>query len=311
MKALVIGGNGFIGVNLVNQLLKEGHTVRVLDRFHPSRFQEPLASVEYVTGDLGNHGGVHDIVKDVDWVFQLAYTTIPHTSNEDPIYDVRSNVVDTVQLLQQCKLAGVKKFIFTSSGGTVYGVPQESPIKETHPTEPICSYGITKLAIEKYLFLFYKLHGMEYVVARVSNPYGEMQNPNAKQGAITVFLGNVLHGRPITIWGDGGVVRDYLYIGDTVRALIKAAEYMPEPDGPRLFNIGAGKGTSLNQIVEAIRLAVDKEVEVQYTPSRPEDVPANVLDITMAKKYLKWEPETTLTEGISRTWKWLESLQLA
>jgi UDP-glucose 4-epimerase len=311
MKALVIGGNGFIGVNLVNGLLAQGHTVRVLDRFHPSRFQEALPAVEYVMGDLGNHGEVHDIVKDVDWVFHLAYTTIPHTSNEDPIYDVRSNVVDTVQLMQQCRLAGVKKFIFTSSGGTIYGVPQQTPITEEHPTDPICSYGITKLAIEKYLHLFHKLHGMEYVVARVSNPYGEMQNPNAKQGAVTVFLGNVVQNKPITIWGDGAVIRDYLYIGDAVRALILAAEYVPTANGPRVFNIGAGKGTSLTEIVEAIRQVVDKKIEVRYTPSRPEDVPANVLDISKAKEYLQWQPEIELTEGLSRTWTWLKSLQLA
>jgi UDP-glucose 4-epimerase len=311
MKSLVIGGNGFIGVHLVNALLKEGHDVRVLDRLHPSRFQEPHANVEYVVGDLGNHGEVDAIVKDVHCVFHLAYTTIPHTSNEDPVYDVRSNVVDTVQLLQACKSAGVKKFIFISSGGTVYGIPQQTPIKEEHPTEPICSYGITKLAIEKYLHLFHRIHGLDYVVARLSNPYGEMQNPHAKQGAVTVFLGNIAHGKPITIWGDGEVVRDYIYIGDAVDALLQAAAYQAPPAGPRLFNIGAGQGFSLNQLVDAMREVVDVKVDVRYTPSRPEDVPANVLDITRAKTVLGWQPKVDLHDGLSRTWAWLKSLQLA
>jgi UDP-glucose 4-epimerase len=310
MKSLVIGGNGFIGVHLVNALLKEGHDVRVLDRLHPSRFQEPSDKVEYVVGDLGNHGEVDEIVKDVHCVFHLAYTTIPHTSNEDPVYDVRSNVVDTVQLLQACKTASVKKVIFISSGGTVYGIPQQTPIKEDHPTEPICSYGITKLAIEKYLHLFHRIHGLDYVVARLSNPYGEMQNPHAKQGAVTVFLGNIAHGKPITIWGDGEVVRDYIYIGDAVDALLQAAHYQAPANGPRLFNIGAGQGYSLNQLVEAMREVVDVDVEVRYTPSRPEDVPANVLDISRAKTVLGWQPKVELHDGLSRTWTWLKSLQL-
>ncbi len=311
MKSLVIGGNGFIGTNLVNALLKEGHSVRVFDRFHPSRFQEPIGQVEYVVGDLGNYGEVQDIVDRVDCVFHLAYTTLPHTSNEDPVYDVRSNVIDTVQLLQRCEKAGVRKFIFVSSGGTVYGVPQTTPISEDHPTDPICSYGITKLAIEKYLHLFQRIHGLEYVVARISNPYGELQNPNAKQGAVTVFLGNVAAGKPITIWGDGEVVRDYIYIGDAIDALLEAVRYQAPAGGPRVFNVGAGRGYSLNQLVEAIREVVKTKVEVRYTPARPEDVPENVLDITRAQQILGWQPKVPLHEGLSRTWLWLKSLQLA
>src|SRR6516162_404071 len=152
MKALVIGGNGFIGTHLVSALQREGMDVRVFDRY-PSKFVEPSKTVEYVIGDLGNHGALSEIVNDVDWVFHLAYTTLPKTSNDDPVYDVRSNLIDTIQLLQECNLAGVRKVIFISSGGTVYGAPETGPIKESHSTEPICSYGITKLAIEKYLHL--------------------------------------------------------------------------------------------------------------------------------------------------------------
>lgn len=310
MKSLIIGGNGFIGTNLVPALLANGHSVRVFDRY-PSRFKEPQPGVEYVVGDFGNHGEVHEIVQGVDFVFHLAYTTLPHTSNEDPVYDIRSNVVDTVQLLQECRSNKVSKVIFVSSGGTVYGVPQTTPIKEEHPTEPICSYGITKLAIEKYLHLFNRLYGLDYVAARLSNPYGEQQNPNAKQGAVTVFLGNLASGRPITIWGDGEVVRDYIYIGDAVDALVKAANYQPGPQDPRVFNVGAGEGYSLNQLIDAMRQVCDTSVDVKYTPGRPEDVPANVLDISKARQWLNWEPKVGLHEGLSRTWRWLRSLEPA
>jgi UDP-glucose 4-epimerase len=307
MKTLVIGGNGFIGTNLTDALLAAGHQVSVFDRY-PSRYKEPNASVNYLVGDIGNHGAIEEAVNGIDWVFHLAYTSLPQTSNDDPVYDVRSNVADTVQLLQCCRNSKVKKIIFISSGGTVYGIPQKLPIAEDHPTEPICSYGISKLAIEKYLHLFHKLWGLEYVVARISNPYGEQQNPYAQQGAIGVFLGNIVQGKPITIWGDGSVVRDYVYVQDTVKALVMAAEFQPKEKDHRIFNIGSGIGLSLNQIIDEIKLAVDMPVNVQYMPARPVDVPANVLDISRANNELQWHTEVSLNKGVKRTWKWVKTI---
>lgn len=309
MKATVIGGNGFIGTSLVDNLLAQGIEVRVFDRY-PSRFREPLEEVEYIIGDLGNHGELLDAVDGVDWVFHLAYTTLPETSNEDPGYDVRSNVIDTIQLLEECRNTKIKKFIFVSSGGTVYGVPESVPIREDHSTEPICSYGITKLTIEKYLHLFHHLHGLDYVVARIANPYGERQNPNSKQGAIGVFLGRIARGQPLTIFGDGKVVRDFIYIGDSSEALVSCAKYEPQKGEPRIFNIGSGVGYSINQIVETIEKVVDVPVLIERTPSRAVDVPSNVLDIERARKYLKWSPEVDLEKGITRAWKWTKSLSL-
>jgi len=310
MKAVVIGGNGFIGTHLIEFLVRDGVSVRAFDRY-PSQFVQPKKEVEYVIGDLGNHGALAEIVENADWVFHLAYTTLPKTSNDDPAYDVRSNLIDAVQLLQSCKEAGVKKVIFVSSGGTVYGVPQTVPILETHPTNPICSYGITKLAIEKYLQLFFHLYGLDYAVARISNPYGEGQNPNAKQGAIGVFLGKVARGEPIEIWGTGDVVRDYLHIDDAAHALIKAARYKSAADGPRIFNIGSGQGHSLNEIVDEIKLVVDREVIVEHKPARSLDVQANVLDTTLARTCLGWKPTIDLRTGLTRAWSWIKTLDLA
>lgn len=309
MKALVTGGNGFIGTNLVDGLLARGYEVRVFDRY-PSRFKQPHPDVEYIVGDCGNHGEVHDVVQGSDLVFHLAYTTLPHTSNEDPTYDVRSNLIDTMQLLQECRQFDVRKVIFVSSGGTVYGIPKKIPIPEDHPTNPICSYGITKLAIEKYLQLFYRLWGLDYAIARISNPYGEQQNPVSKQGAVGVFLGNALQGKPITIWGDGGVVRDYIYIADAVNALIAAAEKDFDKEDERVFNVGAGRGWSLNQIVEEMRQTLDCDINVIYTESRPEDVPVNVLDIERAGQCLQWQPAVDMHDGLNRTWRWLKTLAM-
>ncbi len=309
MKALVIGGNGFIGTHLVSALKADGIQVRVFDRY-PSKFAEPDTTVEYIVGDLGNHGALNEIVNGMDWVFHLAYTTLPKTSNDDPVYDVRSNLIDTIQLLQECSNFGVKKFVFISSGGTVYGAPKTVPLKESHPTDPICSYGITKLAIEKYLQLFYHLRKLDYVVLRLSNPYGPGQNPNARQGAIGVFLGQIARAEPISIWGDGEIIRDYVYIDDAVAALIKAAQYNATDDDARIFNIGSGRGYSLNEILSAIRSTVDVSVKSKYLPARDLDVPANVLDISLAKQKLDWYPTIDLADGILRSWQWIKSLDL-
>jgi UDP-glucose 4-epimerase len=309
MKALVIGGNGFIGTHLVSALKAEGVKVRVFDRY-ALKSGEPDNNVEYIVGDLGNHGALSEIVNGMDWVFHLAYTTLPKTSNDDPVYDVRSNLIDTIQLLQECNNFDTKKFVFISSGGTVYGVPETVPLKESHPTEPICSYGITKLAIEKYLQLFYHLYKLDYVALRLSNPYGPGQNPNAKQGAIGVFLGSIAKGEPINIWGDGEVVRDYIYIKDSVAAMIKAAQYEAPYDAARVFNIGSGQGQSINEIIEIIKEAADVPVQTNYLPARDLDVPKNILDVSLAKAHLDWEPTVSLAQGISQSWQWVKSLDL-
>lgn len=309
MKAVVIGGNGFIGTALVDRLVERGIDVRVFDRY-PSRFKEPTPGVEYMHGDFANQGEVHQAIIGMNWVFHLAYTTLPETSNEDPVYDIRSNVIDTIQLLQECCRNDVDKVVFVSSGGTVYGVPQSVPISENHPTNPICSYGITKLTIEKYLALFHHLNKLEYAVARIANPYGERQNPNAKQGAIGVFLGRIARGQPITVFGDGEVIRDFLYIDDAAQALIACADYVTPSNGPRVFNIGSGKGYSLNQIVDTIKKVVDVDVKVNHIPARQVDVPSNVLDISLGREVLKWEPRVDFETGITRAWNWIKSLSL-
>lgn len=306
MKALVIGGNGFIGTALVDRLVDRGIEVRVFDRY-PSRFKEPVAGVEYVIGDFANHGEVQQAVSGANWVFHLAYTTLPESSNEDPVYDVRSNVIDTIQLLQACVENEVDKFVFVSSGGTVYGVPQSVPIKEDHPNEPICSYGITKLTIEKYLALFHRMKNLEYAVARIANPYGERQNPDAKQGAIGVFLGKIAKGQPITVYGDGQIVRDFIYIYDAADALIACADYVSPAQGPRVFNVGSGQGYTLNQIVDTIKKVVDVEVKINHIPARQVDVQSNVLCIELAKDVLKWEPKVDLESGVKKAWDWIKS----
>ena len=303
MSYLVVGGNGFIGTNLVDRLVADAKLVRVYDR-GPNRFRERRAGMEDLRGELGNHGLIREALEGVEVVFHLVSTTLPKTANDDPIHDVRSNLVDTLQLLESCVEAGVRKVVFASSGGTVYGPPRAVPINEGHPTDPITSYGIVKLAIEKYLHLFHHLHNLDFAALRISNPYGPYQDPTGQQGAVSVFLQNALLGRPITVWGDGEVVRDYLYVSDLADALARAAE-----GGRGTFNIGSGRGVSLNELLSYISAFLGEKPQVRYVAGRALDVPANVLDPSRARDELGWVPDVDLTTGIEKTWKWLRTLE--
>ncbi|MDX8396289.1 MAG: NAD-dependent epimerase/dehydratase family protein [Mariprofundaceae bacterium] len=303
MRCLVFGGNGFLGGELCEALLSQGYTVRVFDRpvdnissIHPD--------VEWFEGDFINECDVNAAILDCDVIFHLISTTLPKSSNDNPVYDVESNVVGTLNMLSAALKHGVKKVIFTSSGGTIYGVPEEIPISEKHPTNPICSYGISKLAIEKYLYLFNALHGLEYSVLRISNPYGKGQRLDAVQGVVGVVIGRVLQNKPVDIWGTGEVVRDYIHVSDVSQALVQAMLY----DGDQhIFNIGSGEGTSLNTLLDTIEDVMQCDINRNYQPERSVDIQVNVLDNALAKKELGWDAKVSLREGISMTIRDLSS----
>lgn len=305
MQCLILGGRGFLGSHLVEALLGEGDEVSVFKRPHSPRLLNipNHQHVRWFEGDFVNREDVAAAVQGAQVIYHLVSTTIPQSSNLNPVYDIESNLVSTLNLLEVAKEAKVKKIIFVSSGGTVYGVPKAIPIPENHSTDPTCSYGIAKLAVEKYLSLYHRLYGLEYCILRVSNPYGERQLADSAQGVIAVFLGKVLRNEPIEIWGDGSVIRDYIYVGDAIEALIKAKSYQGDR---RLFNIGGGKGLSLNDLVNAMEAMTGKPVQRKYLPGRAFDVPANILDISAAVNFLQWAPRTPFQEGLRKTWDWLQ-----
>lgn len=302
---LVLGGAGFVGSHLTEALAQSGERVRVFERPHVDRLAHlPRKGVEVFTGDLLNPQSVVPALRGTEIVFHLVSTTLPKNSNDNPAYDVETNVVGGLRLLDLCREHGVRKVVFVSSGGTVYGIPQALPIREEHPTDPICSYGIHKLALEKYLQLAHRLHGLEYCILRPANLYGPGQRLDTAQGAVAVFLDRALRGLPIEIWGDGSVVRDYVYVGDAVDAILKAARYAGEP---RIFNLGSGGGTSLKELVAEIQKLLGRTLQVNYAPTRNLDVPANVLDPALARRHLGWSATTPLAEGLRRTYEWLRS----
>ena len=301
---LILGGKGFIGSHLVEALLYQGMSVRVFDRVGADNLISPSirSQVEFIEGNFADAESFESALEGIDICFHLISTTIPKTSNEAPAFDLQSNVLSTINLLEQARKSKLKKILFLSSGGTVYGTPKYWPIDESHPTDPLCSYGISKLAIEKYLELYRFLYGIDYAVLRVSNPYGERQRLVAAQGAVAVFMGKALKDEKIAIWGDGTVARDYIYIGDVVDALFAAINYS---GNEHIFNIGHGEPITLLDLVSTIGLVIGKKIEIEFMPARQFDVPINVLDIKRAKLELDWEPTMCLNDGLIRMKNWI------
>jgi UDP-glucose 4-epimerase len=297
---LLAGGAGFLGSNLAEALLAAGHSVRVLDRAGARCLlpEETRRQVAWREGDFHEPASVDAAVAGQEVVFHLVGTTLPKSANENPAFDFASNVVGSICLLEAAARAGVRKVVFMSSGGTVYGPPQAIPIAETHPTEPLTSYGITKLAIEKYLALFHSERGLAYTVLRLSNPFGRYQWPLGTQGVIAVFVWRALTGQPIEIWGNGDVIRDYIYVSDAAAAMLAAMDARADSE---VFNVGSGQGRSLNEVVKTIEQVIGAKIAVTYAPSRTLDVPVNVLDTSKIRRVLGWQPQVGFEEGIRRT----------
>lgn len=306
MKITIFGGGGFIGSAVVDRLLKDRHEIRIFERprVEPYRKFSTQEKVEWLSGDLMS---VHDVSKAImgaDLVVHLVSTTLPKNSNDDPVYDVQTNLVASIQMLDAIVAGGVPKIIFISSGGTIYGNPMKLPIGEDHPTEPSVSYGITKLAIEKYLLLYKRLHGVKVNILRVANPYGERQRIETSQGAVGIFLNNAIKNIPINIWGDGSVTRDYIHISDVAEAFSAAINYDGELS---VFNIGSGVGTSLNELVKKIEKVLGASPKVNYELGRSFDVSASILDNKLALEQLNWRPLVDLEEGLNKTAVWMRN----
>jgi len=305
-KYLVLGGRGFLGSHITEALLARGYDVRILDRPAPVGAKFPGAPtsgrLEVVEGDFTNPTDIRSAVEGCDVCIHAVTTTLPKTSNDNIEFDILTNLVGTVKLLENASKSGMKRMVFLSSGGTIYGAPRTYDIAETHPTEPISSYGITKLAIEKYLQLFESLSGLQFISLRISNPYGPRQRIDGAQGAVAVFLGAALQGKPISIWGTGSIVRDYVHVCDVVHAVQAALVYEGEH---RIFNIGSGRGHSLLDVVSAVEGATGIQLQKEFLPSRVFDVQRNVLDITRAGRELGWTPKVSFEDGIRDMALWL------
>ncbi len=303
MNCLVLGAGGFIGSHLCHALVREGARVHGFGR--RPKFADALPPIRWTTGEFSDRAALALAVDGAEVVFHLLGGTNPEVSNKDPIADLQVNTVASVQLLELCRAAGVPKVVFVSSGGTVYGIPKTVPIPETAPTEPISAYGINKLMVEKYLSLYHHLHGLRAVALRVANPFGPYQSPYRRQGVVAALIETHLARRPVELWGDGQVVRDFIYVADLAEAILRAASY----EGPHaVMNIGSGVGRSLLEVVKSIGIALDMPgATLIHKPARRGDVPSNVLDITRAREALDWEPQIDWMTGLKRTAEWIRA----
>ncbi len=298
---LVIGAGGFIGTHLCRALTDAGARVHGFGR--RIAYPNALASQRFTIGEFSDRAALARVVDGAEIVFHVLASSTPESSNKDPLADLNANVASTLNLLEICRAAGTRKLVFASSGGTVYGVPSRTPIAEDASTEPISAYGVGKLAIEKYLGFYRHLHKMDFVILRIANPFGPYQDPFRRQGIIPAIIQAALDGRSVEIWGDGTVVRDFLYAADTADALVRAASY---GGAFKIFNVGSGVGRSLIDTLDAIGKVLDiPNLKRVYKPSRPADVPVNVLDISLIQQELNWSPSISWHDALRLTADWL------
>jgi UDP-glucose 4-epimerase len=304
---LVIGGAGYIGAYLVPQLIAAGRRVTVLGRSATARYGLPAGAM-YVSGDFAQHQLISRLLDTHQEVIHLAYATVPNTSFENPLADLLQNLPPTVQLFSEAADRGVR-LVLVSSGGTVYGEADELPIRESHPTKPISPYGVTKLTLENYAYLYAATHGLKFVCVRPSNAYGVGQRPFVGQGFISTAIASALRGIPINIFGELGTVRDYLYVSDLASGIVSALEHGRLSE---TYNLGSDVGLSNLDVIEAFRpllREIGYEVKVENLSDRVFDVKANVLDSTKLREHTGWGRQVELDEGLRSTCKWLRTTE--
>ena len=299
MNFLLIGGNGFIGSHIIDILLKNNHNVRVFDLFI-EKYRTPLKDVDYRIYPIDDINALYEAMLDIDIVFHLASSTVPSTSILDPLLDINGNLVSSINILNTAVRAKIKKIIYFSSGGAIYG-SVNGHINEENKLNPISSYGIIKSTIEKYFMLYGKKYNIETIIFRPSNPYGPRQGHFIAQGVISTFLKKLSNNETISVFGTGDTMKDYIFIEDLAFICFKIS--ISANTG--IFNIGTGIGTQINHIIEIIKSVTNITPTIDYLEQKFYDVPNFILDISKSKNFIGNFEFTTLDEGISKTWEWI------
>jgi UDP-glucose 4-epimerase len=302
VRILVTGGAGFIGSNVVDRFVSLGHDVAVFDNLSSGfrEFVNPKAKL-YV-GDLADAVAVDAAIADFrpEIVDHHAAQIDVRKSVTDPVFDARVNVLGSIGLMQACQAHGVRKIVYASTGGALYGEGRTLPATEDHPVNPEAPYGASKHTVEHYLYIWKLLHGLDYTVLRYPNVYGPRQNPHGEAGVNAIFIGLMLAGKRPRIFGDGNAVRDYLYVDDVVEGNVLALD----KGSGEMYNLGTGVGTSVNDIVRELQAIVGFDEGALYEAARPGEVQRIYLDATRARQGLGWRPRVTFTEGLRRTVEW-------
>lgn len=301
MNVFVLGGTGFIGRHIVLGLLKNKHKVSVGCRNIPENI---FQGVTYYHVDLLTGKGLDEALVGVDVVVHCASATVPASSAADPVFDIEANLIGTLKLLSVMKSRGIKRIIYLSSGGTVYGEPRVHPVPETHSLNPISTYGIVKTAVESYLHIASREWGLNRVVFRPSNPYGEGQISKSGQGLIAAVIDCAIKKQPVKVFGDGSMVRDYIYVKDLADLIVKSVSMKVTG----IFNAGSGIGFTVNNVIDTVESVTGTRIERNFIDKRAFDVNKIVLDIDKTCNTFSWSPVTDLSCGIARQYAWLKGI---
>jgi UDP-glucose 4-epimerase len=300
MKRLVIlGGSGFMGQNLL-RLLPPGRWQTLVYDQKPPRFHQPD---RYVQGDLAEVDQASELVEAGDVVIHLVHQGIPADSAQDPAAEVSSNLYPFLRLLPALARRRPALFLYSSTGGQIYGHAQSLPVSEDAPTRPISAYGVVKLAMEHYLRIFASAQALPFLIVRISNPYGPFQEETNRHGAVPAIMRALLLDRPFIRYGRGDTVRDYIHVDDVISALLKLIEAGARD---QVFNLGTGQGTSLNELIARIEDISGKKLKLKQEAIRSTDVLMNVLDAARLRQAAGWEPRINLDFGLSLTWEYLK-----
>ncbi len=302
MRILVTGGAGFIGSNVADRFVALGHEVAIFDNLSSGfrEFVNPKA--KFYEGDLADAAAVEAAIADFrpEIVDHHAAQIDVRKSVTDPVFDARVNVLGSIGLLQACTKHGVRKVVYASTGGALYGEGRTLPAPEDHPVNPEAPYGASKHTVEHYLYIWKLLHGLDYTVLRYPNVFGPRQNPHGEAGVNAIFIGLMLEGKRPRIFGDGNAVRDYLFVDDVVAANVAALG----AGSGEMLNIGTGIGTSVNDIVRELKSILAFPEDAIYEAARPGEIQRIYLDASRAKQVLGWEPTVTFRTGLERTVDW-------
>jgi len=303
-KVLITGGAGFIGSHVVDLLIKNGYSIAVVDDLSTGIKKNLNAKAKlYKINILSPR--LSDVLLRFkpDAIVHHAAQINVRSSVQKPIFDAKTNILGSINLLEACRRSKVKKIVYANSGGAMYGEPERLPCSENHPVHPLCPYGISKQTVEHYLWLYQKLYGLDYIALRYANVYGPRQDPKGEAGVVAIFLDKMLARERPVIFGDGDQTRDFVFVSDVAEANLRALQ---KETKNRAFNIGSGKKTSVNQLFKSLRKILRSQIKPKFGPAIPGEVRDIVLDPSLAKKELGWEAKTALFEGLKKTAAWFK-----